>query len=72
MKSSLVSVMSLAKCFMTPPHVHFIEQVKLQKTLITTDAVIIGMTLLTHQIQIDMKACTLEKNLANLEAVRNL
>ncbi|KAK7809233.1 hypothetical protein U0070_025642, partial [Myodes glareolus] len=40
------------KCFMTPPHVHFIEQVKLQKILI------------------HMKACTLEKNLANLKTMK--
>ena len=63
--------MTLAKCFMTPPHVHFIEQVKLQKTVITTDAVVTGMPLLTHQTQVDMTACTLEKNLANLKTVRN-
>ncbi|OBS69987.1 hypothetical protein A6R68_01472, partial [Neotoma lepida] len=43
--------MSLAKGFMTLLHVHFIEQVKLQKILITTDVVITEMPLLTHQIQ---------------------
>ncbi|KAK7809257.1 hypothetical protein U0070_025666 [Myodes glareolus] len=30
------------------------------------------MPLLTHQAQADMKACTLEKDLANLKTVRNL
>ena len=71
MKSSVVSVMTLAKCFMTPPHVHSIKQVKLQKTLVTTDAVITEMTPLTHQTQKDMKAFTLEKNLTNLKTLRN-
>lgn len=57
---------------MTSPHVHFIEQVKLQKTLVTTDAVITGMSLLTHQAQADMKACMLEKDLANLKTDKSV
>ncbi|XP_057616168.1 zinc finger protein 793-like [Chionomys nivalis] len=55
-----------------PPHVYSIKQVKLQKSLVTTDAVITEMTPLTHPTQKDMKACTLEKNLANLNTLRNL
>lgn len=63
--------MSLAKCFMTHPHVHFVEQMQLQKTLNSTDALVMVKPMFPHQIQINMKACPLEKNLANLKTVRN-
>ena len=64
--------MNLVKCFMNPPTVHLIIQVTLQKPLTTTDAVMTRMPLLTLQTQIDLKACTLEKNVVNIKTVRNL
>ena len=64
--------MSLEKCFMNPPSVHFIKEVTLQKPLIMTGAIRTRMLLLTHQTQIDTKVCTLEKNLASLKTMINL
>ena len=64
--------MSLVKCFMNPQTVYFIKEVTLQKPPITTDAVVTGMCLMTHQTQIDTEARTLEKNRANLNTVRKL
>lgn len=72
LKGSPVSVMSLVKCFMIPLMVDFTKEVTPQKPLITTDAVRTGMSLLTHQTQINIKARTLGKNLAHLKTVRSL
>lgn len=70
---SPVNVMKLAKCFMNPPEGgYFAKQIILQKSATNTDLITTRMHILNQQTSVDIKVCTLKKNLANIKTMANL